>query len=106
MRIYLAGPMSGLPLFNFPAFHAAAKRLRDKGYVVVSPAEMAEETDGFDPATDEALPSRHYVKRDLPAMLDCDAVALLPGWEGSRFGRLEAIVAMECGLEIRKLEDF
>ncbi|RCI66099.1 DUF4406 domain-containing protein, partial [Pseudomonas aeruginosa] len=26
-RIYLAGPMTGLPEHNFPAFHAEAARL-------------------------------------------------------------------------------
>lgn len=39
MRLYLAGPMSGLPGFNFPAFHAAAKVLREAGYIIISPAE-------------------------------------------------------------------
>ncbi|TGA83618.1 DUF4406 domain-containing protein, partial [Pseudomonas aeruginosa] len=27
-RIYLAGPMTGLPEHNFPTFHAEAARLR------------------------------------------------------------------------------
>lgn len=39
MRLYLAGPMSGIKGFNFPAFHAAAKVLRAAGYIIVSPAE-------------------------------------------------------------------
>nr|WP_301338073.1 DUF4406 domain-containing protein [Pseudomonas aeruginosa] len=30
-RIYLAGPMTGLPEHNFPAFHAEAARLRHLG---------------------------------------------------------------------------
>ncbi|MCY1527250.1 hypothetical protein D9M68_623110 [compost metagenome] len=38
-RIYLAGPMTGLPEFNYPAFHAEAARLRALGYQVENPAE-------------------------------------------------------------------
>lgn len=39
MRTYLAGPMSGLPAFNFPLFHYAAKVLRAAGMEIISPAE-------------------------------------------------------------------
>ena len=39
-RLYLAGPMTGLPELNFPAFHAEAARLRALGYEVVNPAEI------------------------------------------------------------------
>lgn len=38
-RIYLAGPMTGLPEFNYPAFHAEAARLRGLGYQVENPAD-------------------------------------------------------------------
>lgn len=39
MRYYIAGPMSGIPQFNFPLFHAAAAALRAQGFDIVSPAE-------------------------------------------------------------------
>ena len=39
--VYLSGPMTGLPDFNRPAFHAAAAALRAQGYVVINPAEVA-----------------------------------------------------------------
>jgi hypothetical protein len=32
LRVYVSGPMSGLPEFNFPAFHAVAAALRAKGF--------------------------------------------------------------------------
>ena len=37
--IYIAGPMTGLPECNYPAFHEAARRLRLLGYEVLNPAE-------------------------------------------------------------------
>lgn len=40
MRWYVSGPMTGLPLLNFPAFHAAAAKLRAQGHEVINPAEM------------------------------------------------------------------
>ena len=42
-RIYLSGAMTGYPDLNFPAFHAAAKALRERGLVVVNPAEIKPE---------------------------------------------------------------
>ena len=38
-RIYIAGPMSGLPDLNSPAFNAMAERLRAHGHHVENPAE-------------------------------------------------------------------
>jgi hypothetical protein len=38
-RAYIAGPMTGLPEFNFPAFHAAAASLRARGFEVENPAQ-------------------------------------------------------------------
>ena len=40
MRVYLAGPMTGLPQFNFPAFDNAEKDLQARGYDVVPPADL------------------------------------------------------------------
>lgn len=74
MRIYIAGPMTGHPGMNFPAFHAAAAEWRNRGWEVVNPAEA------FDGATDR--PYRDYVEKDLEDLRTCDAVAMLPGWDG------------------------
>lgn len=100
MKIYIAGPMTGYPEFNFPAFHAAAAKWRSQGWEVVNPAEMDEQQDGFDSTTDTAQPHEHYMRRDIPALCGCDAIALLPGWEKSRGARNEYQVAKMCGLSI------
>jgi len=91
-RIYIAGPMTGLPEHNFPAFHAAAERLRQAGWEPVNPAE------NFDGRTD--LPRETYLRADIKLLATCEAVALLPGWEESRGARLEYLIAWELGMPV------
>ena len=38
-RIYLSGPMTGLPGLNFAAFHAMTTNLRAGGHTVTNPAD-------------------------------------------------------------------
>ena len=38
MKLYLAGPMRGVPEFNFPAFFRAAAQLEREGHIVFNPA--------------------------------------------------------------------
>lgn len=90
-RIYLAGPMTGLPQFNFPAFHEAAARLRAAGWRVVNPAE------NFGGRTD--LPQQSYMRADVVMLAQCEAIAMLPGWQESRGAQLEYLLARELGLE-------
>ena len=104
VKLYLSGPMSGLPQCNFPAFHAATQELRDSGFEVWSPAERDTIEDGFDPLRGDARPAQltyaHFMKRDLPAVCDSDAVAVLPGWERSKGACLEVHVAREIGIPV------
>jgi len=95
-RIYIAGPMTGLPEHNFPAFHAAAKCLREAGWEPVNPAE------NFDGRTD--LPRETYLRADVALLAQCDAVAMLPGWEESRGAKLEYLVAWELGMNVLDAE--
>lgn len=101
MTVYLAGPMTGLPGFNFPAFDAAEALLASQGYTVKNPAQMDRDV-GFDPTKMTATPAflRDALRRDLSAICDCDAVAMLPGWEKSGGARVEWTLATHLGLEI------
>lgn len=103
MKVYLAGPMRGYPELNFPAFHAAAKKLREDGYEVFSPAEKGEEVLAI---TDPSLQSNLDFRRKV-FLLDteyickhADAVFLLPGWEHSLGARAEKALAEAIGLEV------
>lgn len=96
-RIYLSGPMTGLPALNFPAFHQAAKALREAGADVANPAEI----EALEPGVWESC-----MRADIKALCDCDAIALLPGWEASRGAHLEVHIGHRLGLEIKPLADF
>lgn len=96
-RVYIAGPMTGLPDFNYPAFHEAAAKLRAMGYEVVNPAENDRDTND---------PWEVFLREALQKMLTCDSVALLPGWEDSRGARLEVHVANAIGMRVASLPVF
>jgi hypothetical protein len=116
MKIYIAGPMRGYKEFNYPAFHAAAKKLRRKGHFVFSPAEKDIERHGADISRgnlrgDENLAAKLYgfdlrqaLHEDLAYIcLHADAVALLPGWRASAGAMAEFHTAQALGLEIIEL---
>ena len=92
MKIYVAGPMTGIPEFNFPAFNAAAARLRAAGHEVINPAE----NEGGDTSKTWA----YYMRQDLHHVLSVEAIAVLPGWQRSRGATLEVAVARALGLPI------
>lgn len=107
--IYVAGPMRGLPEFNFPAFRHATETLRAKGYVVFNPAERDIEA-GFDPTglsgSDEELAEHSFCLRsalgaDTKWICEqADAIYLLKGWENSTGAIAERALAEALGLEI------
>lgn len=98
-KVYVAGPMTGYPEFNYPAFGAAAAWLREAGYEVVSPHEVNPPDVGFDHPWD------WYMRRDIVALMDCEAVVVLTGWEASKGAGLETYIARTLGMPILTLAD-
>lgn len=93
MRVYLSGPMAGLPEHNFPAFHAHAALLRAQGHDVVNPAELDHQGSSWEGC----------LRTDLREMCTCDAIALMPGWEASKGANLELHVAHRLGMQVLHL---
>jgi len=96
-RIYIAGKMTGLPNFNYPAFNTVAAQLRLDGLEVLNPAEH------FGGRTD--LPREIYLRAAVESVLEADAVALLPGWQASSGAILEKMVAEAIGTPVWEIED-
>ncbi|MBW1249879.1 DUF4406 domain-containing protein [Pseudomonas tolaasii] len=94
-RIYLSGPMTGLPGLNFAAFHAMTTNLRAGGHTVTNPAEISPEGGTWNDC----------MRRDIAALMDCDTVATLPGWENSKGARLEVLIAERLGMTVVNAHD-
>jgi len=114
IKVYLAGPMRGIPEFNKPAFTEATTQLRAAGYEVFSPVEH-DEMKGFDWAghtgdLSAAEASGFSLRAALGADLawicaHADAIAVLPGWEHSLGARAEVAVARALGLPVIRYVD-
>lgn len=126
MRIYISGPMTGIPQGNVHAFSSAAVRLRERGHFVINPAELsatfgspAEMAASFDEhyrmlglvedylnrtpsacVLERTRLARAILDADLAAVRSCDAIYLLRGWETSRGARKELAEALAHNLTI------
>jgi Domain of unknown function (DUF4406) len=91
MRLYVAGPMSGLEGNNYTAFRAAGDSLHAAGYKVLNPVDIDEahaafvETSGM--ACRVCQTGVHswawYMRQAVRLMLAADGVATLPEWQHS-----------------------
>lgn len=101
-KIYVAGPMSGYPEFNFPAFFSTSERLRSEGWTVFNPAEKEGETLSKESrktgdsvlAAEQGFNFREVYAWDVLNVIEADAIYMLPGWEQSPGARGEHAVAV------------
>ncbi len=91
--VYIAGPMSGYPEFNFPAFFEAEKYLTALGYKVFNPANKEQEKGTTEAKSFASGDTVNLVKEgwdyrgafawDCEKVIYGDAIYMLPGWEYS-----------------------
>lgn len=92
MKVYIAGPMRGKPENNFLAFDEAREKWKRAGHIVFCPAAIF-----------RAMPYRmechdrstlnHVALQDLTCITQCDAIALLEGWEKSVGATMEVALS-------------
>ena len=90
-KIYVSGPMTGMPKHNFPAFYKAERELKDQGFKVFNPARN-ERNDKFT--------WEDYLRKDIKKLCECDHIYMLNGWENSRGAQLELHIAHRLGFNI------
>lgn len=90
MRLYIAGPMSGYPDFNYGLFRDVQRSLELRGYTdILNPidAELENPTPGTPQAWD------WYMRKCIAMILQADGIAVLRDWECSPGARLEVSIA-------------
>jgi len=95
LRLYIAGPMTGLPEYNFPAFFEAEARLRACGYDVANPARHG---------VIEGAQWQDYMRLAITALMTCDGVATLAGWTRSRGAALEIDIAQRLLMTVEQAQ--
>lgn len=119
MKVFIAGPMTGIPHFNHPAFHEAEALLKSDGHIVFSPAGMDDVVYGPKFAStnlngdeQEGAENFGYNRRTAMASgisficLDADCVVLLPGWQRSRGALAEKAVAESLSIPVIEYTKF
>lgn len=101
--IYIAGPMSGIPEFNFPAFNAAEDTLAKAGWKVWNPARkdleadldtVAVESGDAKRAIEKGFDFREAYTWDVTKIIQSDGIFMLKNWEQSPGARGEHAVAV------------
>lgn len=94
MRVYLSGPMRGLPEANFPEFRKNAELLREAGHDVLDPSMSF---------TDRKLSRPEYLRHDIQLILCVDAVVVLDDWDLSPGARFEVAEAWQIGIPVYEM---
>lgn len=89
-KIYISGPIKDTP-DHLKRFAAGAQWIDGMGFTAVNPCCLEHEAD----ATYE-----DFMREDIRALLDCQGVYMLKGWEKSAGARAEHLVAVMIGLPI------
>lgn len=94
--LYIAGPMTGLPENNYPAFRQAERDLRAAGYRVHNPVRSDRRADSPRLNPKEWA---DWMRNGINQLIRCDGIALLPGYQDSKGAMVERNLAIELGLE-------
>ena len=101
MKIYISGPITGYTNGNRTAFEMAEKSIRQEGNESVNPhdvcAELVASPEWLTMTENEQWNA--CMKLNIPALLQCDEICMLPAWTDSRGAMLEHEIAWRVGIK-------
>ena len=103
-KVFLSGPMTGYPGYNFQRFNLAEKQLADAGIECVNPVHICKKYKEEHVLADKVVFDK-MIAEQQEAERGCDAILLLDGWQMSKGVRLELKTALEMDMQIFLEED-
>lgn len=97
-KLYLSGPMTGMPNENFELFEKAQKYYEGLGFDVINPHYLAAHTR----LIHEIPAYKNFMGEDIRALSICDVIAFLPDWHNSAGCRVEFIFAKTTDIQLIK----
>lgn len=95
MKIYISGKISGIEEQAAKLFQHAEDYILELGYEVVNPMKLPHNHDKS---------WQSYMREDIKALCDCDAIFMLKNWQESKGARIEQIIAASLGIEVKYQE--
>ena len=93
-KVYLSGPITGMSNKNIEEFEKYEEKFRNLNFEVVNPHKLHTKEE------EEKYTWSQFMKVDIKAMMDCDFVAVLKGWEKSKGANLEVYIARNIEMPI------
>ena len=91
MKVYISGQITGIENEAPGLFEAGEKEMIERGFEVINPMKIEHNHD---------LSWLNYMRVDIIALMDCDAIYMLRNWKYSNGARIEWKLALDLGLKI------
>jgi len=100
MKIYISGSITGDANY-IKTFEEAEAVLKEGGYEVVNPVTVGRLLLLRYPELKNLSKKdlyKAYMREDIEALLECDAIYMIPGWQNSPGATFELTVSNMCGI--------
>lgn len=91
-KCYISGMITGLDIIEAKkTFEQAEKFVKTIGYKPINPMKLPHNHD---------KKWESFMKKDITALIDCQAIYMIENWQKSKGAKLELIIAKNLGIQI------
>jgi nucleoside 2-deoxyribosyltransferase len=91
MKVYISGPITGVENFE-EIFEQTEELLKADGFEVVNPVKVCCEMNN--------AKWIDYMRADITALMECDCLYAMEGWEKSKGASIEVNLARALGMRV------